>query len=1007
MALEKNDLAINFTQGVDTQTDPFQVQPGKFLSLKNSVFTKGRLEKRNGFGKLTALSANTFTYLTTFNNNLTAIGPSLDAYSAGSETWVSKGIVQPVEIDVMPVVRSNTTHPQADAAVSRNNLVCTVFTDSLPSGTAYKYVIADRTTGQNIIAPSLITPSAGAVSGSPRVFCLGSYFVIVFTATITATPHLQFIAVNIYNPTSVTTAVDISSTYTPATTVNFDGVVTNNSLYLAWNGSDGGGAVRATYIDSTLTQHATVTYATRVSTLMSVTADETGSTSVIYISFYNLATTSGYTIAVNPQMVTVLAATQWIAAGTILNLTSSAQNGVCTLIYETSNVYTYAAIASNYVSQRTITQAGSLGTAAVIVRSVGLATKSFLVDGSIYFLGVYSSSDQPSYFLLSLAGNVIAKLAYQNAGGYITLGLPSVGVLDDEIVSFAYQFRDLLLPVNKTQGATSSSANYAQTGINLARIKIGSSRLSTVEIGNNLNFSGGFLWGYDGNVAVESGFHLYPEAIIISTSAVGGLLAAQQYFYKVIYEWTDAQGNIFRSAPSIPQSITTAGATSSNTINVPTLRLTRKTANPVKIVIYRASANQATYYQITSISAPTFSSTTSDSVAYVDTLADSSIVGASIIYTNGGVIENTGAPATDVMALYKSRLMMVDAEDKNLLWYSKQVIESTPVEMSDLYTIYVAPTTAAQGPTGPMTALSAMDDKFIIFKKNAIYYLTGDGPDNTGANNDFSDPTFITSTVGCDNHQSIVMTPNGLMFQSDKGIWLLGRDLSTTYIGAAVEDFNGFEVLSAVNIPGTNEVRFVLENGVILMFDYYYSQWGIFEGAPAISSTLYEGLHTIIDSLGRVSQETPGKYLDGSKPVLMSFVTSWMNLLGLQGYERAYFFYLLGTYISPHKLSISIGYDYSVSPSQNVIISPDNFAPVYGDDTIYGGGSPYGGASSLEQWRVFFDRQKVQAFQLTVQELFDPTFGTIAGAGLTLSGINMTVGAKGKYPRIKTANTVG
>ena len=74
-----------------------------------------------------------------------------------------------------------------------------------------------------------------------------------------------------------------------------------------------------------------------------------------------------------------------------------------------------------------------------------------------------------------------------------------------------------------------------------------------------------------------------------------------------------------------------------------------------------------------------------------------------------------------------------------------------------------------------------MDDKLIIFKKDAIYYITGTGPDNTGANGTFSDATFITSTVGCANPSSIVLMPNGIMFQSDKGIWLLDRQLGTTY----------------------------------------------------------------------------------------------------------------------------------------------------------------------------------------------------------------------------------
>ena len=233
---------------------------------------------------------------------------------------------------------------------------------------------------------------------------------------------------------------------------------------------------------------------------------------------------------------------------------------------------------------------------------------------------------------------------------------------------------------------------------------------------------------------------------------------------------------LYRSSPSIPVMITTTGSTSSNTIIVPTLRLTYKVENPLKIVGYRWSTAQQNYYQFTSISMPTLNSTGTNTVTIVDTLSDAEILGNNLLYTTGGVVENIGPPAFSNITLFDDRLWGVTGEDPNLLWFSKQVIESTPVEMSDLFTLYVAPTISAQGSTGPITALSTMDDKLIIFKRDAIYYINGTGPDNTGSNNQYSASIFITATVGCSNQKSIVFTPSGLLFQSDKGIWLLGRD---------------------------------------------------------------------------------------------------------------------------------------------------------------------------------------------------------------------------------------
>jgi hypothetical protein len=1017
MALSKGNVPINFAQGLDTKTDPKQVQLGKFLRLQNTVFNKaGRLTKRNGYGSLTALPDSDSTNLTTFNGNLTAISDVLTAYAQGSNTWVEKGSIEPVDISTLPLIRSNLNQSQVDCAIASNGLICTVYTDSTGAAASYKYVIADSVTGQNIVAPTLIAGSSGTTTGSPRVFLLGAYFIIVFTTVIMATSHLQYIAVSTSNPSNVTAAAELTSSYVSATTLSWDAVVSGTKLYFAYNTTTGGQSIKVSSLSTTFSVATAVTYATEIATIMSLTADESiAGSPIIYVSYYDLASTSGKTLAVDRDLNSVLAPTSTITATTVKNLTSTAINGVCRLFYEVSNSYSYSSSITgdssnitNFIRMNTLTVAGVLGTPSVLKRSVGLASKAFLINSTAYMLAIYVSAYQPTYFLLKQDGSIVAKLAYSNGGGYYTTGLPSATV-SDSTVQVTYLIKDLVAAANKEQGSTNPAGVYSQTGINLATLDIGSSTLVTAEIGNDLLLTGGFLWSYDGYTPVENGFHLWPDHVGVTTSGAGGFITAQQYYYQATYEWSDNQGNVFRSAPSVPVTITTTGATSSNTLKVPTLRLTAKTANPVKIVIYRWSTAQQTYYQVTSISSPTLNDPTVDSITYVDTLADSSIIGNNILYTTGGVLENIGGSAMDSVTLYKSRLVGIMSEDKNLLGYSKQVIETTPVEMSDLLTTYVAPTTAAQGNTGPMRCLSALDDKLVIFKDNAIYYITGTGPDNTGANNDFSEPTFITATVGCDNQQSIVFMPSGLMFQSDKGIWLLDRSLSTSYIGAPVESFTqAGTVQSAVNVPGTNQVRFTLDSGVTLMYDYYYGQWGVFTNVPAISSTLYQGKHTYLNSRGQVFQETPGLYIDGSSPVLIGFTTSWLNLAGVQGFERAYEFFLLGTYITPHKLTISIAYDYNSSPTQITQITPDNYSGTYGSGGgVYGTTSPYGGVADLEQWRIFLSQQKCQAFQISIDETFDPSIGAAAGAGLTLSGLDITVGVKGGTPKIRASRQAG
>jgi hypothetical protein len=1019
-------INVNFAQGMDTKPDPWQLPVGKFQSLKNSVFTKtGLLAKRPGYQALTALPA-TSTYLTTLNKNLIAVNSTISAYDAPNLQWISKGQLQPCSLTVLPLIRNNLNQTQADTVIAPNGLACTVYSELNNSTTVYKYAVADSVTGQNIIAPTLLVGTSGTVVGSPRVFQLGVYFILVYTVAISGSYYLQYIAVSVNNPVVVTGPVDLVGTYTPNAAADWDGVVTNNNLYIVFNTLAGGQAIKAVYISNLLSLSATHTLSAGIATIMSVTVDETNHPNpLIYANYYDSVSSTGYSVAVDTNLNVVMSATEIISSGTVANITAVAQGGVCSVFFEVAAAAAYTGgLLNNYVESLTVTPSmtpntpGTVGTPFTSIRSVGLASKAAIYQGVVYYLAIQSSTFQPTYFLIngslstSLNPIIVAKLAYQNGGSLYLNGLPYLGIYNTTLYC-AYFFKDDVqaLSVLSTPQMGSAGGIYSQTGINLASFDVNTQDIDTVNIASNLFITGGYLSQFDGYVPVESSFFLFPENVTAVASATSGSMAAAEYWYSVTYEWTDNQGYAYRSQPSIPTTVTLTSDTSV-TVNIPMLRLTSKTTNVVKIVIYRYSLLSGAYNQVTSITAPILNDTTVDSYAYTDTLADSSVIGNNILYTTGGVVPDTNGPACNgIMTLFDTRLWLVDAEDPNLLWVSKQVIEGTTVEMSSYFTIYCAPNQGTVASTGPITALAPMDDKLIIFKENAIYYINGTGPDNLGTTQvgcplgQYSQPTFCTSVVGCTNQQSIVMTSMGLMFQSDKGIWLLSRDLQTSYIGSPVEAFNGATVNSANAIPGTNYVVFTLSTGQSLMYDYYVQQWGTFEGAPAVSSTLYQDLHTIVDQYGNISQATPGVYADIDNPVLMSFVTSWLNLAGLQGYERFYEFYMLANFLSPHSLLCQVAYDYnpSVSNSQLITPTPQRYSsPV---PSPFGVPTPFGAPTSKEQYRVHAKKQLCESFQLAITEV--AVQGQPIGAGFTMSGIDLVVDIKKGYRPTKAASAVG
>jgi hypothetical protein len=411
-------------------------------------------------------------------------------------------------------------------------------------------------------------------------------------------------------------------------------------------------------------------------------------------------------------------------------------------------------------------------------------------------------------------------------------------------------------------------------------------------------------------------------------------------------------------------------------LTIPYLGVTNK--YNVVVGIYRTIADQSTYFKVSSFIQPiNLSVTTSRTFVYNDTASDSTIQSSTQIYTTGEIF-NSAPPTGAALGSFKNRAFIVDAQNPTNLWYSKQVIQGSPVEFSNAFVQNVGSI------GGGIIAVCQMDDKLIIFKAGNILYMVGTGPAASGAGNDFTDPLSIAYDAGCVDRASIVLTPLGLVFKSAKGIYLLDRGLQASYIGAPVEQFNQYNVLASQLISNTTQVRFLLSSGVILVYDYFYKQWSTFTTPSSVADCIYQNQHTLIDSNGVVYQESPGTYVDGSStPVLMQFSTGQFNLAGINGYQRFRDLLLVGQYVSPNQWNISINYDYG-TVSQNALITPSS-------------------AAIPLQWRVHTKLQLCQSFQLSAQEINTGT----NGAGSTFSGITCGIALKKAMRDVRGAYASG
>lgn len=738
-----------------------------------------------------------------------------------------------------------------------------------------------------------------------------------------------------------------------------------------------------------------------------------------------------------------------------LGLTGNAAAGA-TVASARQIIYPTAGFQNALITFNTLTVGGSVGSASTLMRSVSLAGKAFLVNSIAHVIAGFDSSLQSTYFACALynvnslssnpKGVMVAKIGESVGGGppYRPI-LPAINTVSTGIVQFAFPERSVELL--RTSNNVSNPTYFL--GVSSSQIDFTTNDILTIDLGKNLQIGSGIMQMYDGTNTAEQGFNYFPETVT-ATGNTGGDLSVGVYGYKIVYAWIDNLGQVHRSAPSPNLSFTIAAAPaaftgdttngSTTVINVstiaglqvgmslsgtgiaagtyiasinsssqitlsanatatnagvtitpaaisaanlaiPTLRITEKPNATIEI--YRTVVNQTTYYRldVQYITYPIANSTASDSVSFTDYSSDSQITGNQQLYT-GEEVENIAPPAVLSLCEFKNRAILIPSNNPYVWQYSKQIVNGSPVEFSDSFQQNMG----TQG--GPLVGAAKLDDKLILFKGNSIYYVVGTGPGPSGANNDFTDPQFITADAGLLSPRSIVTTPVGLMFKSPKGIYLLDRSLQTRYIGKAVEDFNQYTVRGAQLIPKSNQVRFILSNGQCLMYDYFWTdeegigQWTVFDPLSAVSDCLFQNLHTYVTSAGVVYQETPSLYLDGVAGISTYFKTGWFNLAGLQGFERFYHFFFLAQYISSHTISMNLYFDYDSTTAYPVpTITPS--------------------ATELEQWRIFPTIQKCQSFQIEFTE------NGATGAGLTMSGLDIVVGVKKGYPKLKAVNSAG
>ena len=249
------------------------------------------------------------------------------------------------------------------------------------------------------------------------------------------------------------------------------------------------------------------------------------------------------------------------------------------------------------------------------------------------------------------------------------------------------------------------------------------------------------------------------------------------------------------------------------------------------------------------------------------------------LYTTGGVVEAWAPPSVRSIAVAGSRLWALTGDQKHRVYYSKLNQPGNAVELAAEFSV-VLPTTG-----GEATALAQLDDKAIVFCKNGIYALIGDGPNNAGEGATFA-VVPVQSDTGCEERASVASTSDGVFFKGRHGIYKIDRGLNVSLVSKGVQDrvYNASMYSTFVD-PAIEAVMFHT-TGETLVYHYTKDAWTHLDGTMLDVCKAPNGRRLGIAESGvRLVYDDPdGVYglYDG-----MIIETNWIKLSSIQGFFRA------------------------------------------------------------------------------------------------------------------------
>ena len=613
----------------------------------------------------------------------------------------------------------------------------------------------------------------------------------------------------------------------------------------------------------------------------------------------------------------------------------------------------------------------------------------------------YSSQLQSTVLVYNSSGNPISSFAR---------GLASLNTTKPYPDSHRDSANALSFPVAVKQRVDvddSQADAYTQEGIELFTLTQSGFGVDAVTAEGNLYMGGSLVWQYDGVSLAEAGFLIYPEldksasGITVSGATLDYAVENQPftiqrtdgghtntYLYYVVYEWYDHQGNRHQSAavPITMDNMENPG-TDNVTIVIPDLNVTWK--SDVRAAVYRTHSDSvALAFRVPHNSGSLYPgvSLASGPFTFIDSTADDDLKAGEVLYLSSGELDHVAPVAGTALLSHDDRIFVAN---KDRVYFSKRSTDNTPPNFNEGLYIQVPPD------GGDITGLATLDNKLVMFKRDRMYMSSGEGPNALGIGS-YSIPRLIRTDAGCKDKRTIERVAQGVMFQSDKGIYWLNRGEAVNYIGAPVEAYNSDTFVASTLVPDDQIVIFLSESGRTLVYDYEHNLWTTYTDHGGLAATVINDTYYYLRSDGASVYKSYSGYLDAGSVITAEVKFPWIRPSGLQQRWHIRKAVLLGNYLSDHDLQVTVAFNYreydAYRKSWDTSVALNN--STLGGPATLGGGDALGIGDGTKPDRVYqvghiLRDQRIMAVQLTLTEIPPETD---LGASFELTGLAIEAG---------------